>query len=113
MKCVCDQPCQVRDKSTKRAVTYFRGDVAEFDECPKYFRCIERIDPEGPPPMIDFALASEQELIEGDYDLDELKEFITRVYGKKAGNRGKETTVALLLDCRFRDSDNINLESIS
>jgi len=54
---------------------------------------------------LDFATAGEEELLEAEFDLDELKDYIRDVYGKNPRNRGKEKTIAMLLDCRYRALD--------
>ena len=97
MKCVAIRRCQTRNKyGTIR--TYAANDVDDFEVCPAHFRPIEGA--EAVP--IDFDTAQEQELLESDFDLDELKKFIEDKYDKKAGNRGKEKTIDMLIDCRFR-----------
>ena len=102
MKCVCIKECQTRNSSGK--VQFFmRGDVYDFKKCPTHFRPLEGPKAEG----VDFATAGEQELLEAEYDLDELKDYIKEKYDRKPGNRGKERTVAMLLDCRFRDIDGV------
>lgn len=102
MKCVCEKWKQIRMPDGSRKV--FRpGDVGEFDECPKNFRSLAGETKEAFP--IDFKTAKEQELLEAEYDLSVLKKFIEDEFGLKAGNRGKEKTVELLLDARYRKLD--------
>lgn len=107
MKCVAIRRCQTRNaRGTIR--TYAKGDVDNFDKCPAHFRPIE--GEEAMP--LDFETAQEQELLESDFDLDTLKAYIEAKYDKKAGNRGKEKTIEMLLDCRFRALDNVNLDGV-
>jgi len=91
-KCVCERTCQVI--RGKKAVFYTQGDVGVFDKCPPHFKKIKG--------KIDFATAGEQELTEA--PLDALKAFIKGTYGVSAGSKGKEKTVAMLLDCRGREA---------
>jgi len=106
MKCVAIRKCQVRIDGKIRTVN--RGVVVDIDEPGVHFRPIE-----GAKSMpINFDNAQEQELLEADYNLDDLKEFILQKYDKKAGNRGKEKTVELLLDCRYRALSDADVEGI-
>lgn len=100
MKCIATKPCQYRDKAGV-VHTVGVGAVRDFDECPRFF---ESLESEETAP-IDFDTAGEEELLEREYELDDLKAFIFEKYGKKSGSRGKEKTVAYLLDCRFRALD--------
>lgn len=100
MKCVATMRCQTRN-ADGIIRTYAKGDVDNFDKCPSHFRPIE--GEEAMP--LNFDNAQEQELLESEFDLDVLKEYIEKKYDKKAGNRGKEKTIELLLDCRFRALD--------
>jgi len=96
MKCVCERDCQVRING--KIITFARGDVVDLEEEHRYFRNIEGGD-------IDFSIAGEEELLEAEYDLNDLKAYIRETYGKNPRNRGKENTVKMLLDCRFREVD--------
>jgi len=96
MKYVCHTPCQIRNKDNK-IITVSTGEVVELDAPHKLFRAIE-----GEGSKIDFETASEEELLEAEYPLKDLKEYILKTYGKHARNRNREHTVELLLDCRFR-----------
>lgn len=98
MKCVAKYKCQTRLDDGRRR-TFEKGDVWDFKVCPIHFNPIE--GKEAMP--IDFDKAQEQELLETDFDLDELKTFIETKYDRKAGNRGKEKTIEMLLDCRYRE----------
>ena len=62
---------------------------------------------------INFETAQEQELLESEFDLDVLKAYIEAKYDKKAGNRGKEKTIDLLLDCRYREINDVDLSEVS
>lgn len=100
MKCVCRKKCQVRNR-LGRIRTYRKGDVAQFDECPNHFEPIE-----GAKAMpLNFDNAQEQELLESEFDLEELKDYIRDKYDRNPHNRGKEKTIEMLLDCRFRALD--------
>ena len=96
MKCICLRKCQA--VLGDAIVLFSAGQVVEFEECPRNFESLA--DKE-----IDFKTAEREELLDGDYDLSELKAYIEETFGKKAGNKGKEKTVALLLDCRYRAVD--------
>ena len=97
MKCVCRRECYIAN-SEGRHQQFSVGQVVEFVTCPDHF---VELGGQG----IDFATAGEEELLEAEYELDELKAFIEKKYDRKSGNRGKERTVALLLDCRYRELD--------
>jgi len=97
MKCVCVRGCYVAN-AEGRHQQFEVGQIAEFVVCPSHF-----VELGGK--KIDFNTAGEAELLEAEYELDNLKEFIEKRYDKKSGNRGKERTVALLLDCRYRAID--------
>jgi len=107
MKCVCVRDCYIRN-TEGRPQHFSAGQVEEFKKVPNHFRAIEG-KKAGP---VDFDTAQEQELREAEYDLDELKAFIEKRYDKKARNRGKEKTVDLLLDSRYRDIDNVDLNKV-
>lgn len=107
MKCVAVRKCQsIRDDG--KIVFYMKGDIEEFKKCPAHFRPIEGKDA----PRIDFATAGEAELLEAEYELADLKKFIEDRYDMKPGNRGLEKTVAFLLDCRFRDLGDMDLNKV-
>ena len=112
MKCVAEVTCQARDAEGK--IRFFRkGQVFDFEECPPNFRPIAgEAAAEEEPVKIDFEKASEDELLEADYDIEELRDFITEKYDKKPGNRGKEKLVEMLLDCRYRDISDRNLDDL-
>ncbi len=97
MKCLCMKRCQVRNDDG-RAVRHNQGEVVEFSKCPTHFQPLEA-------EKINFDTASEDELMEGKYKLDDLKAFLFDKYDKKAGMKGKNKTVALLIDCRYRAVD--------
>lgn len=109
MKCVCRKKCQARIKTGKIKYFYL-GDIEEFDEVPPNFEPVQGEAKDATP--IDFDTAGEQELMEAEYDLDSLKDYITNNYDMKAGNRGKTKTVALLLDCRFRQVSPADLNPV-
>ena len=112
MKCVAVERCQARDDSGKIRM-FSKGAVWDFKECPPNFRPIAGEAKEGEKPVkIDFETASEDELLEADYDIEELRDFISEKYDKKPGNRGKEKLVEMLLDCRYRDIGNNDLNKL-
>jgi hypothetical protein len=78
-----------------------RGRVWDFEQCPTHFSPLEGENAK----VIDFATAKEAELLAATYDLADLKEYIKATYGASPGNRGKEKTVEMLLDCRYREVD--------
>jgi hypothetical protein len=104
MKCLCVKRCQARDNDGYIR-TFAKGDVWDFKETPPNFVPIEGEDAV----PINFDTAQEQELLESDFNLDDLKEYILKKYGKKAGNRGKDKTIEYLLDCRFRELSDADL----
>lgn len=106
MKCVCRAKCQVRVDG--KIMTFKKGAVYDFVVCPAHFAPIE--GPEAMP--IDFDTAQEQELLESDFDLDELKAYIKEKYGKNPHNRGKEKTIDMLLDCRYREIGDADLSGV-
>ena len=112
MKCVAVSTCQARDDDGK--IRFFsRGQVFDFKECPPNFRPIAgEAAGEEEPVKIDFETASEDELLEADYDIEELRDFISEKYDKKPGNRGKEKLVDMLLDYRYRDIGNNDLNKL-
>ena len=95
MKYVCERACQIRKDG--RIITVSKGMVLDLDEPKNYFRLLGE--------KLDFATAGEEELLEAEFDLEELKQYIKDTYGKNPGNRGKEKTIAMLLDCRYREVD--------
>ena len=107
MKCVAVRRCQTRNDNGV-IITYRKGDVDSFKECPTNFRPIE--GEEAMP--LNFDDAQEQELLESDFDLDELKAYIEKKYDKKPGNRGKEKTIDMLMDCRYRDLSDVDLNKV-
>ena len=97
MKCICEKDCLIANPQGKMQ-HFTKGMVVEYGVCPNHFRPLEK-------GKINFATAGEEELLEAEYELDDLKEFIFKKYSRKAGNRGKERTIAMLLDCRYRALD--------
>lgn len=104
MKCVALRSCQAV-LPTGKARYFDRGEVYDFPECPTHFRPLEGDDAA----PVSFDTAGEQELLEAEYDLDALKQYIEDRYGKKPGNRGKEKTVEMLIDCRYREIDGMDI----
>ena len=83
----------------KKIRTFVKGDVERFSKCPRNFRAIE-----GPKKELtsDLGTASEQELLEGDYTVKQLRDFADSVYGQKLKGTSKEDVVASFLDARYR-----------
>ncbi len=108
MKCICRNPCQQRVGEEGKIVFFEEGQTGHFSECPEWF---EPLEGEGKA-MMDFDTAGKEELFEADYNLKDLKDFIEAKYRKKAGNKGMEKTVELLLDCRFRESSVADLNTV-
>lgn len=100
MKCIAVRKCQAHNRDGYLRF-YGKGQVDDFAVCPTHFRPIE--GEEAMP--INFDTAQEQELLESEFDLDKLKAYIKEKYDKKAGSRGKEKTIAFLIDCRYRSLD--------
>ena len=99
--CVCVRDCQaeVRRVDDKPKYRFFsKGQVGYFEECPEHFRKLDA-------GSIDFLTASEEELQEADFNLEKLKKFILDTFDRKAGTRGKEKTIEMLLDCRYRSTE--------
>jgi hypothetical protein len=100
MKCVAEVTCQSRlDDGTIR--TFDKGDVWDFKVKPTHFRVLESTVESAAPP-VDFETAGESELLEGEYELSELKDYVFSRYGKRVGARGLGKSVDFLLDCRYR-----------
>jgi len=97
MKCVCRRTCQIKVKRDGKVkiITVDAGTVMDFKKCPVHF---DELDV-GP---IDFSTAREEELLEADFDLKDLKKYILDTYKIKAGTKDKDATIALLLDSRYR-----------
>lgn len=103
MKCVCRNTCQVRLEGGQ--IKFFkRGEVWEFDQCPAHFEPIEVLEAGDVKivPLVDFAIAQEEELLNAEYDLEELRTYLKDTYGKVTSMTDKEKLVAMLLDARFR-----------
>ncbi len=109
MKCICRRACQQRVGEEGKIVFFTEGQTEHFSECPEWF---EPLEGEGKV-AINFNTAEKEELFAADYDLKDLKEFIEKKYDKKAGNKGMEKTVKLLLDCRFRETPGEDLDKLT
>ena len=101
MLCVCRQACQKRDRSGYIR-TFKVGDVFDFKQCPTYFEPIEPIVEGMETVAVDFATAKEPELLNAEYDLEDLRVYLKDTYNKVTKITDKETLVAMLLDCRYR-----------
>jgi hypothetical protein len=106
IRCVCDQTCQTHN-ANGRIQFYDKGDVDSFKKCPKHFSALEGEEAKS----INFETASQAELEELNYELSDLKSYIETRYDKKPGNRGADKLIKLLLDCRYRDLGDVNLET--
>ena len=108
MKCVCRKRCQVRRDVDGKIVFFAKGDVENFVVCPTHFEPIEGEDAVA----LNFDNAQEQELLESEFDLDSLKDYIREKYDRNPSNRGKEKTIEFLLDCRFRSLSEADLKGV-
>ena len=107
MKCVCRATCQVRMDSGK--IRFFeRGAIHNFVICPPNFEPMEGDTPY----VVNFETALENELLAAEFELDALRAYIETKYDRKTGNRGKEKLVELLLDCRFREVTQADLNIV-
>lgn len=120
MKCVALKACQKRMETGRFAgrVVFFKpGEMGDFPECPEGFRPIgttvdaEHRDPVGDTTTykdgVDFANATEEELMEAEFEIGELKAYMKEKHPAIAfaGNIGKEKLVAKLLYARDNDTD--------
>ena len=101
MLCVCRQACQKRD-SAGYIRTFKVGDVFDFEKCPALFEPIEPIVEGTETVAVDFATAKEPELLNAEYDLEDLRVYLKDTYNKVTKITDKEKLVAMLLDCRYR-----------
>jgi len=101
MKCICIRKHQRKDDTKVRPYWVTVGDTMEFDECPAHFKPVSEH-------QMDFAMASENELLSDAADLEAMKAFIKNTFDVSAGNRGKEKTVEMLLDLRYRQAQNLS-----
>jgi len=108
MKCVCRARCQARRDTDGKILYFVKGDVHDFVICPPNFEPIEGEDAV----KLNFDTAQEQELLESEFDLDALRDYIESTYDKKPGNRGKEKLIEFLLDCRFRALSEADLKGV-
>ena len=97
MDCICRTTCQAR--LDDGYIKFFNaGDIGDFKECPIHFEVLG-----GEDYVVNFETAGQDELMEVDLDLAELKKYILDTYGKRAGAKGKAKTIDMLMDCRYRD----------
>lgn len=99
MLCICRVPCQVRVNAG--IMTFEIGDIAEFKKCPPHFEAIEG----NAQYSIDFRTAGEEELLNAEYELQALLDFVKETY-KKTLKGSKEEIVKKFVDIRMRE-DNI------
>lgn len=100
---VCEKPCQLRKGN--QILTFQKGDLVDLKKDHPYFRNLERGE-------LSFETAGEEELLAANFNLADLKEFIKERYGKNPRNRNRDNTIKMLLDCRYRDIDNSELERL-
>ena len=120
MKCVAIKACQKRVESGRFAgrIVFFKpGEIGEFDVCPDGFRPVgttvdaEHRDPLGDTTFyvdgLDFANASEEELMEAEFEIEELKTYMREKHPAVpfAGNIGKVKLIAKLLYARDNDTE--------
>lgn len=101
MLCVCRVACQKRD-SGNHIRTFRPGDVFDFAKCPSYFEPIEPVVEGMAVVAVDFGTAKEPELLNAEYDLESLREYLKETYDKTTKITDKEKLVAMLIDCRYR-----------
>ena len=101
MLCVCRIPCQKRD-SAGYIRTFKAGDVFDFDKCPAHFEPIELVVEGMETVAVDFGTAKEPELLNAEYDLEDLRKYLKETYDKTTKITDKEKLVAMLIDCRYR-----------
>jgi len=104
MKQVAITPCQIIQKSGK-IITLAEGETIYYKDEHPHLRPIQTEEAPKDTPPIDFDTAGEEELLESDFDLKDLKEYIIKTYKKKPRNRNRLNTIKLLLDCRYRSID--------
>jgi hypothetical protein len=96
MLCVCERPCQ--KQIDDYIMTFEKGAIHAFDECPKFFRPLEGKDAE----PVDFDNAGEDELLVAEWEVQDMQKFILDKYKKITKKTSKEDLVKMLLDLRFR-----------
>ena len=101
MLCVCRKACQRRDNAGYIR-TFKAGDVFDFEKCPTLFEPIEPVVEGMATVAVDFGTAKEPELLNAEYDLEDLREYLKETYDKTTKITDKETLVAMLIDCRYR-----------
>ena len=101
MLCVCRQACQRRD-SAGYIRTFKAGDVFDFEKCPTLFEPIEPVVEGMATVAVDFGTAKEPELLNAEYDLEDLRKYLKETYDKTTKITDKEKLVAMLIDCRYR-----------
>jgi len=83
--------------------------VAYFKKCPANFRVISGVKAKL---QDDLDKASEAELLEGDYTVQQLRKYAEDKYGKKLKGTSKEDVVASFLDTRYRHLKDHELEGV-
>ena len=101
MLCVCRVPCQKRDNGGYIR-TFKVGDIFEFAKCPEHFEPIEPVVEGMATVAVDFGTAKEPELLNAEYDLEDLRKYLKETYDKTTKITDKEKLVAMLIDCRYR-----------
>lgn len=101
MLCVCRKACQRRDNAGYIR-TFKAGDVFDFEKCPTLFEPIEPVVEGMATVAVDFGTAKEPELLNAEYDLEDLRKYLKETYDKTTKITDKEKLVAMLIDCRYR-----------
>ena len=101
MLCVCRRACQRRDNAGYIR-TFKAGDVFDFEKCPTLFEPIEPVVEGMETVAVDFGTAKEPELLNAEYDLEDLRKYLKETYDKTTKITDKEKLVAMLIDCRYR-----------
>ena len=92
---VCEKACQVRVAG--KIQTFRKDDVVDLDGPHHCFRKVGE--------NLDFATATEDELLEADFELKELRDFIRENYDLNPRTRNKMNTIRMLIDARYRALD--------
>lgn len=106
MKCICRQNSQVHREEDGHIVTYTLGDIADFKKCPATF------DKLGAKP-IDFATATDNELMRTKWSFDDAAAFVLAEYDveliREDGDK-KRVIVDRILDAKFRQVNDGDLQ---
>jgi len=95
MKCTCKRKCFSKDPVSGRNKIFSVGEVVDFEKCPPHFVVLDSAS-------INFATASEEELLSAKWSLAEAKEAMQEAFNFKITAKNKEAIVAQILDARDR-----------